>query len=83
MFTMSMLLVTSDMVLAGGDENPLPRRARDSFEGGSCAWAEHYGDMRTLDIVGDLYRKDYIHFHWYKLGSWKERLQACLDKMRE
>jgi len=78
-----MSLVTSGAVSAGGDENPLPRRARDLFEEGSCAWTEHYGDMGILEAVAKIYKKDYNHHRWYKLDTWRARLQACLDKKRE
>eukprot|EP00903_Cladosiphon_okamuranus_P010490 g9922.t1 len=43
----------------GKDWDPLPRHTRDLFEGESCAWAEYYGDKKTLEAVGRLYASDY------------------------
>lgn len=63
---------------AGEDGDPLPRRASDLYEGGSCAWAEYY-DLKTLDSLITLYALDYSHLGWYKLGPWRERLKACYN----
>ena len=67
---------------AGRGEDSLPKRARDLFDGDSCAWVEYYGDTETLEAVRKLYKKDYNHHHWYTIDTWKEKLQACLDTKR-
>lgn len=56
----------------------IPRRARDLFSDGSCAWTEYYTDQRILDKVGQLYSADFGLFEWYDLKSWRQRLAACL-----
>ena len=57
-----------------------PRRARDLFEGGSCAWAEFYADVETLEQVGAIFEVDYNLFRWYDFDAWRTRLKACLEK---
>ncbi|CAB1105808.1 unnamed protein product [Ectocarpus sp. CCAP 1310/34] len=68
----------------GNDKDePLPPRARDLFDGEDlCAWAEYYTDLETLETVGKIYELDYIYYRWYRLDSWRERLQACLAAKR-
>lgn len=54
-----------------------PRRTRDLFADGSCAWTEYYVDERVLDIVKVLYSSDYKLYAWYEIGHWKERMREC------
>ena len=58
----------------------MPRRARDLFEGSSCAWAEFYADLATLDRVGAIFTVDYNLFRWYNFDAWRVRLKSCLEK---
>ena len=58
----------------------MPRRARDLFEASSCAWAEFYGDVATLEKVGKIFGVDYSLFRWYDFDAWRVRLQACLEQ---
>ncbi|CAM9555173.1 unnamed protein product [Ectocarpus sp. 12 AP-2014] len=60
-------------------DDPLPRHARDLFDGEDpCAWTKYYSDLETLDAVGMVYEMDYIHYRWYRLDLWKEKLDDCL-----
>lgn len=54
-----------------------PRRARDLFDNGSCAWTAYFPDEETLNKVRSLYASDYDHFHWYGVDYWKQRLKEC------
>ncbi|CAM9540049.1 unnamed protein product, partial [Ectocarpus fasciculatus] len=62
-------------------DDPLPRHARDLFEGKDpCAWTDYYSDLETLDAVGMVYEMDYAQYRWYRLDLWKEKLTDCLAR---
>ncbi|CAN0385658.1 unnamed protein product [Ectocarpus fasciculatus] len=62
-------------------DDPLPRHARDLFEGEDpCAWTDYYSDLETLDAVGMVYEMDYAQYRWYRLDLWKEKLTDCLAR---
>lgn len=58
----------------------IPRRASALFSGGSCAWANYYGDLETLEKVGKYYAKDFKMYRWYSFDSWRQKFKACLQQ---